>query len=81
MVQQGGDQSVAVADLAAVRAGHGQVGFDDPHTQRVQVGQVGAVRKVVQHGRVAGGFEASQQLRPAGGDLGEEGAAVEASVQ
>jgi hypothetical protein len=43
VVGQGGDQPVAVVHAAAVRAGHGQVGFDDSDRQAVQTGQVGAV--------------------------------------
>lgn len=81
VVEQGGDQAVAVAAAAAVRAGHGQVGFDDPHCQPVQAGQVGAVGQVLAYRRVAGGPAPGEQHRPGAVDRGEESVGVEGPVQ
>jgi len=81
VVRQRGDQPVGVLDAAAVGAGHGQVRFDDPHLQAVQVRAVGAVRQVLQHRRAAGGRAAGQQHRPGRGDLAQEGAGVKGPVQ
>jgi hypothetical protein len=77
VLEQGGDQPVAVVYPAAVWSGHGQLGFDDPHRQPVQAGQVGAIGQMLQHVRAAGGLAAREQLRSGVGDLGEEGVRVE----
>jgi hypothetical protein len=40
VVQQGGDQPVAVADRAVVGAGDGEFRVDDAHGQPIEVGLV-----------------------------------------
>ena len=80
VVGQGGDQPVPVPVAAAVSAGDGHVGLDDPHGQAVQVREVGAVRQMPQDAGMAGGAGAGQQHGPGGVDLGEEGVRVEGAV-
>jgi hypothetical protein len=81
VVHQRGDEPVAVADPAAVGAGHRQAGLDDPDLQPVQVRQVGAVGQVAQDVRVAGGLGPCQQQRAGGRDLTQERVRVERLVQ
>ena len=66
VVEQRGDQPVAVADPAAVGAGHGHVGLDDPHGQPVQVATGRSRRAGAPGPGVAGGLGAGQQHRPGG---------------
>lgn len=80
VVEQGRDQPVAVADPGAVGASDHEVGLDDSHRQPVQVGPVGAIGKMLEHGRVAGRLRAHQQARPGLGELGQEPGRVERAV-
>ena len=49
VIEQGGDQPVAVADPAPVGADNGQFGVDDAYGQPVEVGQEGPVGEVGEH--------------------------------
>jgi len=81
VVHQRGDQPVAAADPAAVGAGHRHAGLDDADLQSIQVRQVGAIRQMTQHDRVAGGLGPRHQQRPGSRDLAQERVAIEGSVQ
>ena len=80
-VDQGGGQPVVRGVAAAVGAGHGDVGGDDAHRQRVDARQVGAVVAAGQHRRLADRADPGQELRAGAGQLGEELAGVEAAVE
>lgn len=53
-----------VSGPAAVGAGHGHVGVDDPHHQAVQARRVGPVGQVLQHAGITGGLGRASSTAP-----------------
>jgi hypothetical protein len=79
VVGQRGDQPVGIGDAAAVGAGDGHLGFDDPHRQAaLQAGQVGAVGQVGQDQGLRLDFARASSTAPVASTAARKAAASKA---